>query len=148
MRWTKLKSLVESRLADSVRDRVTINATRYGRCHCGRAWISVDGEEVANFCTRAYYNKELWGLDNQKYEQSLVEYGELSRQLVHKACWEFVHDLPVDEALKSNNPILSTLAVLDGRVGKRRLRQIDPETLHPLSGALLKFRKSLEGIAN
>lgn len=49
MRWSKLKSLVEEKIADSVRGRIAINSTRYGNCTCGRAWLTVDGKEVAKF---------------------------------------------------------------------------------------------------
>src|ERR1044072_4954234 len=50
MRWSKLKKLVEGSFAESVRGRVHVYSTRY-QCSCGRGWITVDGEELAELNT-------------------------------------------------------------------------------------------------
>jgi hypothetical protein len=98
MRWTKVKSLIEERFAESIRKRMTINSARYGSCTCGRAWLTFDKEEIANFCTRAYYNKDAEvhtpsEESEKKFAKMPVEYGELSRQDAYEACWVFLHDL-------------------------------------------------------
>ena len=69
-----------------------------------------------------------------------VQYGEFSRQQAYEAVWQFLHDLSLDEAFRSQNPLHQMFAVIDSRMGKRRLREIDSETLHPLVKALLLFR--------
>ena len=56
MKWTKLKQLVEQRIAPSIRPRFAINSAAYGACSCGHAWITIDKKVVANFCTRAFGN--------------------------------------------------------------------------------------------
>ena len=53
MKWSKLKQLVEQGFAPSLAKRLTINSTAYGACTCGHAWLTLDGEVIANFCTRA-----------------------------------------------------------------------------------------------
>ena len=55
--------------------------------------------------------------------------------------------LPVDVALASESPLLRALAVLDARVGKRRLRALaaTPDE-HPLVAALLHLRCDAEGV--
>ena len=55
--------------------------------------------------------------------------------------------LPVDEALASESPLLQALAVLDARVGKRRLQALlerPPE--HPVVRTVLALRCEAEGI--
>jgi hypothetical protein len=53
MPWSRLKSLVESRLAPSLDGRVTLHQARYrhAREEVGRVWVAVDGREVASFAT-------------------------------------------------------------------------------------------------
>lgn len=156
MKWTKLKHLVEQRIAPSIRSRFAINSAAYGACSCGHAWITIDKKIVANFCTRAFWNiprkfdestkqwvskdPELLNGIPSHDEKNLANYGELSRQDAYQACWEFVHDLSIEEALCSNDPLVQTLAVIDSRVGKRKLKTIDVESLHPLAAKLFSER--------
>ena len=80
------------------------------------------------------------------YQEQFTEYGELSRQDAYKACWEFVHDISVEEALNSDDCLIQSLAILDSRVSKRRLQKIEQNKLHPLACKLLYERMSAEGI--
>ena len=160
MKWSKLKQLVEERITPSLQSRFAINSTAYGACTCGHAWITIDKEVVANFCTRAFWNrsptfdkgKEKYVAGTlpegvgQKYEKQLVEYGELSRQDAYEACWDFVHKLSIDEALISDDALIQTLAVIDSRVGKRKISKIDLKSLHPLARKLLLLRAEVEKI--
>ena len=150
MRWTKLKQLVEQNIAPSLGGRIAINSARYGACSCGHAWITLDGEVIANFDTIAYWNRMRDYVPervNPRYAKQSAAYGEFSRQGVYKACFAFVHDIPVAEALEHADPIVQALAVIDRRVGKRRLAQIDPETRHPLVRLFLAERLRAEGMA-
>ena len=150
MKWSKLKRLIEDGFADSFGKRLSINSTAYGNCSCGHAWLTLDGEVIANFCTRAYWTKEMAGanpdVQNPMYRHQYAEYGEMSRQDVYRACWEFVHRLTVEKALQESDPLLQSLAVVDRRVGKRRLIQIDASVLHPLARKLFTERVRAEGI--
>ena len=160
MKWTKLKHLVEQRIAPSIRPRFSINSAAYGACSCGHAWITLDKKIVANFCTRAFWNIPRKYDDSAKKwiskdpeltngipspdKKDLTNYGELSRQDAYQACWEFVHDLSIDDALSSEDPLVQSLAVIDTRVGKRKLKIIDVETLHPLAAKLFIERCNAE----
>jgi len=149
MRWTKLKQLVERGFAKSLSKRLAINSTAYGNCTCGHAWLTLDKTVVANFCTRAYWNQEMGHPPehpNKMYLDQFASYGELSRQDAYEACWDFVHSLPIEDALHDTDPLIQTLAVVDGRLGKRRLSQVDPATLHPLARMLLLERLKAENI--
>lgn len=160
MRWSKLKSEIESGFCESLKKRISINSTTYGACTCGHAWITMDKQVIANFCTRAFWNTgpkldekkgrfvtgEIPEGKNKKYENQYVDYGELSRQDVHKACWEFLHKLNIDEALISDDPLIQTLSVIDKRLGKRRLQTLGVDSLHPLAKKLAEERLKVEGI--
>ena len=140
MRWSKLRKLVESRFADEVRGRIAIKSAAYGACSCGHAWVTLDGEVLANFCTRAYLNEVYGGggaeKTKKKYRDQFVVYGEGSRQDFYQSCWDNIHELSIDEALAESDPIIQAFAVIDRRVGKRRLAKVDPDELHPLARRL------------
>jgi len=155
MRWSKLKSEVESRFCDSMKKRVSINSTAYGACSCGHAWITLDKVLIANFCTRAYYNNIYYEKrgeveeireKNKKYDNLENTYGELSRQDVYESCWAYIHDLSIEQAVLSDNPLIQSLAMIDKRLGKRKLKEIDMNLLHPLAVRLLKERIEAEKI--
>ncbi len=71
-------------------------------------------------------------------------YGELSRQDAYAACWAFVHELSIEEALADADPLVQALSVLDARLGKHRLQSLDWQALHPLAQALLRVRLEAE----
>ena len=56
MKWSRLRSLLEERLAPSLRGRVALHQARYRYTleESGRVWITVDGREVASFDTASY----------------------------------------------------------------------------------------------
>lgn len=155
MKWSKLKKTVEERFADSVRGKVHIYSTRYSsngnRCKCGRAWLTYNGEQIANFETilnlrRSFIIREpltecghVAIESGMRRPDKLVERGEFSRFHLHEACCQFLQ-LSIDNALNSANPLIQGLAFLDARVGKRRLAALETIELHPLSKALLDIR--------
>ncbi len=148
MRWSKLKNLIEKRFAESVAKRLSIHSAAYGACSCGHCWITLDKEVVANFCTRAFYNKNLSrdSEHNKMYKKHLVMYGELSRQDAYQSMFDFVHSLSIEEALESDDVLVQALAVIDSRVGKNRLKSLHDENLHPLAKKLLDVRRDAENI--
>lgn len=157
MRWSKLRQLVKERFSDSMRSRVDLNSAAYGACSCGHAWITLDGEMLANFCTRSFFNqnyaflrlssseKSLVTDDRVKqYKNQFVEYGELSRQIFYEECWTYIHDLSMEQALNSESVLIQSLAVLDKRVGKRRMKKLNTQDLKPLSKHLFEQRINIE----
>ena len=161
MKWSKLRKLVEETFADSVRGRVQVHTTAY-QCSCGRGWITVDGEEAADLSTLVWWTKhgtawhESAGTesfapapvpDEERTPGRLVEPGEFSRFDLHEACWAYLNDVSLSDALASENPLIASLAVLNARVGKNRMRRLRETPLHPLTRALLQFRMEAEGIA-
>jgi len=120
----------------------------------------VDGEELADLNTEisgrkyhAFYHettktrcaKHPAVPDEERTEGKLVEPGEFSRFDLHKACWEYIHS-SVNASLGSENPLIASLAVLNEKVGKTRLRKMQTEKPHPLTKALLDVRMKAEVI--
>jgi hypothetical protein len=150
MQWSKLKKTIESRFARSVRGKVHLHTTQYG-CQCGRGWITYNGAQIANFETLINLTRKNIRRDpTNEHDHVVIESsaripgqtmsrGEFCRQDLHKACWELLN-MPLNEALSSNNPVIQGLAFLDQRLGKQRAISLMTKELHPLASALLTVR--------
>jgi hypothetical protein len=162
LKWSKLKKEIENRFAESLKGRIYLYSTRYTSASytMSRGWITFDGKEVVNFSTPdsvneygRYYNEVTKSncashpsvKDFERTPGKVIEKGEFSRYDFHEACWTFLN-LSIEDALKNENPIISSLAILDHRLGKRRLKEIDQEGLHPLIKRMLQIRLYTEGI--
>lgn len=155
MKWSKLKKSIEDRFAESIKGKVHLYTTRYtiGSNFMVRGWITINGEEIANFSTPDNYNKYSWNtpdIENripagERTENEAVEKGEFSRFEFFEACNAFLN-LSIEDALNYPNPIVKALAVIDSRFGKRRMLAFKKENEHPLVLKLLDFRKKEEGL--
>ncbi len=161
VKWSQLKLRIESFFADSVRKRVSINSTTYHKWNdsrdAGRVWITIDGTEVLNLCFNyAIFYPEMGdklvrqldrlGIPSQPGDGSEVDRREkliLSRGEVHDVLFNYL-SMPVDDILNSNQPFIRGLAMLDRRVGKRRLSQSRDTETHPWPRMLSEFRLKAE----
>jgi hypothetical protein len=140
MRWSKVKQLVEDRMAPLLQRRVEVHSTRYRNDRWqedSRGWFTVDKREIANYSSLLY---PYWGTSDppQKY---VSEKGEFEQALGSML------SLSVNAMLVSENEVLRALAMLDRRLGKRRLRTLhlgDDE--HPLVRLFYGLRCEAEGI--
>lgn len=173
MQWTKLKKQVEQRFAASVAGRVELRTTNYRQAHdwAGRGWITVDKTEVHNFCTLKYQvehsalaqgireandatdfrdpgHRDGYHEARQQADAILERRGVLPQGWYENSLETFL-SLSIDDALRSENLLHRALAVLDARLGKRRLRSLElsPEE-HPLVRRFLELRRRAEGIGN
>jgi hypothetical protein len=165
MIWSKIKRNVENKFADNLKGKIQIYTTSYGREYditdlFNRGWITVDGKEVVNFSTPdAFY---LNGSDyhyatptncakseNKIYEERdselLSEKGEFSKYDLSHCCYAYP-GFSIEEALNHDSPIVNMLAVLDKRLGKRRLVKLAQQELHPLVKYFLNIRLESENI--
>ena len=168
MRWSQLRKQIEDRLAPAVRGRVALHTAHYRHAHDGdgRAWIEIDGREVATMCyfragrarrelaeeLRAANNPENRGpagVARELYEAAVAitrRAGTLSQQEFYAVLHEYLR-LPIEAALDAEDPITRGLAVLDARTGKRRLRRLgEHPDEHPLVRELLALRCAAEGL--
>jgi hypothetical protein len=131
MKWSKLKQQIEARFADSVRGRMAIHITRYGpgvSSMMTRGWLTWDGEEILNLSTIE------WLLGRETFSRF-----DLTDAL------ESYLNLSIEDALCSSNTIIRAIAMLDRRVGKRRLQQVVIDaTTHPFIMQLYTLRCTAE----
>lgn len=138
--WSGIKKKLEcDYLADSLKGRISYFATSYSYAsdHVGRAAIKLDGVEIVKsdyyklqqFQWESYQEikdtsngadisdvwKESWreavnkgGFDNQMFYSAFEEYDNQS----------------IESSLKSNNALVRIFAIMDRRVGKRRLKDL------------------------
>ncbi len=136
MRWSKLKQQVESMFADDVRGRVELRTTRYSKAHdqFGRSWITVDGQEIVNMSNYLPSGSTIADNDPTRFERGVFAGYDLSQAM------RLFITLSIDDALASDNPLIRALAVLDRRVGKRRLTRLVAADEQPLVKQLLALR--------
>ena len=56
-----------------------------------------------------------------------------------RACWQYLHSR-LNDSLRSPDPFVSSLAMLNARVGRTRLKRAMTWDLHPLTRAMLNVR--------
>jgi hypothetical protein len=171
VKWTKLKAAIESRFAKSVRGRVTCHQARYRSSHeeLGRIWIAVDGHQIAEFSSATGLRRRSELADqirevsgNPQYgipgQDELYHLADKQARAIGRRAGEQTDDEVLDElaeslslslesALSSPSPLVRGLALLDRRLGKRRLRQLAFGVReHPLVQALYRIRCEADGV--
>lgn len=126
MTWSGMrKKLEQEYLADCLRGRLQYFATHYREGHddCGRATIRLDGKEIlqGNWFQCAKYG---WDLPDDK----LLGLGAFDHGSFMRAFREFDNQ-SIEDSLKSEDLLVRIFAILDRRVGKRRLSQMK-ESIH------------------
>lgn len=59
------------------------------------------------------------------------------------ACWQYLNS-NLNDSLNSADPFVSSLAVLNAKVGMQRLKRLAAKSLHPLTRGILEFRMTAE----
>jgi len=155
MRWSKLKSRVESQFAPAVVGHVELRDTWYRNTgqSMGRGWITIDGQDVQSFSDATWWMgfylrrrdlAESW----DEAEVALHSAGVLSRNDFYEALYRSL-EVSVNNALEDPNPIVRGLAMLDRRLGKRRLSSIElPAAEHPFVQLMFSVRCDHEWFSN
>ena len=134
--WSGLNKQLTECLCDSLRNRVTYFLTRYNEVHnsYGRAAIRLDGKELVIFSWIDMYKQDsdinehwketgIWDGDTLELKNKWEKEGILSDWDFLQAATDFLQ-MPIEEALISNNCLIRIFAILDRRVGKRTIKQI------------------------
>ena len=138
--WSSIRRKLEKEyLALSLRGRIQYFVTRYKFSHDqeGRAAILLDGKEVLR---GNYYNKflksDLFPRDEKCSHRIRNEYSYMDEVALDLGCFdqrcfysafEEFDNQSIDESLKSDNLLVRIFAILDRRIGKRRLLKIREE---------------------
>ena len=154
MQWSKLKARVRSLICPELREVIDFHVTSYRKAHSwiSESWITVNGKRVFDCGSRTYARESAFewlrtvGSLNHDEEPPLDLKEVLKRREIHEP--QYMGDglrayleLPIDDALASENPFIKAFAMIDRRVGKRRLSklQIGPEE-HSLVKAFYQLR--------
>lgn len=138
--WSGIKKKLENDyLADSLKGRISYFAAsyHYAHDHVGRAAIQLDGVEIL----KSDYFK-LQKLQWESYQEltkgdretdraalwreswmAAVEKGGFDNQFFYTAFEEYDNQ-SIEQSLKSRNALVRILAIMDRRVGKRRLQAL------------------------
>lgn len=138
--WGGMRNKLEKDyLCPALRGHIQYFATSYSKCpdHEGRAAVRLDGEEVlksnyyeaclaewnASLAVKAAHpeasRQEQWRLSRQE----TLNDGGFDQREFYSAFQEFDNQA-IEKSLCSPNPLVRMFALLDRRVGKRRLRSL------------------------
>jgi len=171
MPWRQLTASLRERLAPTLQGRVALHQARYRytREEVGRVWLTVDGREVIQFDTSTYIRRRAemsaalragTGPGGTEPVPGTPEYRAADVAAVAQLREAGLYDdynaladleaylsLAIDDALTAPSPLLRGLAVVDRRVGKRRLCAMAPLAgEHPLVRELFALRCAAEGL--
>lgn len=126
--WSRTKQALESRLPEDLKGRVEYGYAVYrnGGTECQAMFIIVDGETW--FSTNPWFWREVHYLDDYEVETNRVIYntGHVGNSWgeAMKYVHQFLNVLSIEEAISSDNYFIRMLALLDSRLGKRRIRKL------------------------
>ena len=162
--WSAMRRILEQdNICDPLKGRIQYFQTNYRGAHdqTGRAAIRLDGKEVFQ-CD--YFNSsgkyyDAWHEIGQKKtdepywerhkQATLIASSQVGTHYFYNAFYEY-HNNSIDKSLASLDAMVRLFAILDKRVGKRRLHKLlsevemQPEWLQ----LFYKLRLEVEGIIN
>lgn len=138
--WSGIRNKLENDyLCPTLRGRIRYFVTRYRESHDqeGRVAILLDGEEILQSSYIAYMgdfyrrwnelrqdtDKEVLGEAFWQTREEAINDGSFDRRHFYDA-FQIFDNQSIGESLYSNNPLVRVLALLDRRLGKRRLLAI------------------------
>lgn len=170
-----VKRNIESLICDKFKQRLSIHLTQYNVSlgEQKRIWITLDKKEVFNTSSANYlmeYDK-LWAEIKKETDKPFpdclyecfpefigktndLDYTTVILEdkiifnvdLVYNAFTQYPQ-LSIDNALNSENVIIKAIALLDKRLGKRKLKNLKySSNVHPLILGFYKLRCEAEGI--
>lgn len=170
MQWSQLKKRVEETFADEVKERLEVWVTRYRHAHdgAGEAWITLDKQKIVTMGNLRFQIAHAESASRLRQQGNCLDYRDPTQAPGYREAWDEAreelhdtgifssHDLPksmlaylnlsIDDALVSENPIIRAFAMLDRRLGKRRLCNFDSTDEHPLVSQFHHFRCLVEGL--
>ncbi|WP_180146924.1 SF0329 family protein [Desulfoluna butyratoxydans] len=160
MQWSKLKKKVEAFFSDSIQGRVELRSTSYRESHDreGRGYITFDKKEIWNMSTISFYPKEYKQVDEIVKRDKIIPYeaqslayqelankGEFNQYGFYVALREYCNN-SIEESLSSKSLLIKCIAMLDYRLGKRKLKSLDVSNEHDKVIQFFKIRCQCEGL--
>ncbi|MGX9416164.1 SF0329 family protein [Vibrio sp. WJH972] len=160
MQWSKRKKKVEEFFCESVKGRVELRSTHYrgSQDEQGRGYITFDKTEIWSMCTLSFYSIEYERIEeiiNQKgitpYEaqkithEELASEGKFNQYTFYDSLDEYCNN-SIEASMESDNLLIRCLAMLDSRLGKRRLRNFELSKESQKVVQFYRIRCECEGI--
>ena len=158
-RWSAIVKAWKPFLAESLVGRLELHATHYRGAHDeeGRAWVTLDGEQILSIESLPY----LMRVDGHSAELKAIgedAHGawDAAIEVAHREGLVYLYDFEVavasypghsiEDALASPDDIVRALAMVDRRLGRRRLATLARRTDEsPIVARMLEARRSAEG---
>lgn len=160
-RWSGIRKKLETEyLAESLRGHIRYFATSYSRCpdHEGRAAIVLDGKELIagnyfnNWAKAPLFPRDETYEKRMNLEMAFMDDAAVQLGIFDQRCFYEAFDLfdnqSIEKSLASDNMLVRIFAILDRRVGKRRLAAMK-ETIDSEEKSFRDFflvRANAEGI--
>jgi len=139
VQWSKLRAAVRSLICPELRGRVDFHVTGYHQRRSTRVRsgeITLDGEPVLHlsydrFCREGDgWFASVRGLSRAVPSSAETPWCSEQRDEIHPPqqlgdAMRAYLDMPVQLALKSQNPFVRSLAIIDRRVGRRKLEELE-----------------------
>lgn len=159
MKWSKQRKIIEDRICDNLKKRISINLTHYRAVHESesRFWITYDGKEIISISKMQWLNewvkirkehRESKGTEDEfDYATNIMQNnGDYYIDDIQNSLDQYLN-LSIDETITSKNFIIKALSMIDKRLGKRRLNTMTLDKKeHPLVKKLYEIRCDVEGI--
>ncbi|MGE8077384.1 SF0329 family protein [Peribacillus loiseleuriae] len=169
-KWSKAKKRLKSFICEPLRSRVDFQVINYRKAHdqLGRAVITLDKVEKLSMCTITAEREEYYkdrdiriklnefnfddvakNRDIQDQAHKLLKKEEMYGQYDFFFALEEYFNSSIEDSLKSSNTLIKILCILDRRIGKRTLRQMNGSILdeHELVQAFYKLRCEVENVS-
>lgn len=168
-KWSKAKKRLKNFICQPLRSRVDFQVINYRKAHdqLGRAVITVDKVEKLNMCTITAEREEYYkgrdirmklndfnfddviknrAIQDQAHKQ-LKKEGIYAQYDFFSALEEYFNS-SIEDSLQSPDILIKILCILDRRVGKRTLRQMNGSILfeHVLVQDFYKLRCEAENV--
>ncbi len=147
MQWSKLKTRINDLICPDLKKRIDFHITSYRASHDGadKVWITIDGERV--FCCKHYPYE--WaerqahheGLKGNELKEALGE-KEIHGPADFGNAMRAYLDMPVEEALRSADPLIRAFSIVDRRLGKRTIGKLEiSDSDHMLVKTFYRLRR-------
>ncbi|MDQ3813303.1 MAG: hypothetical protein M3347_05065 [Armatimonadota bacterium] len=172
--WSALKKAVEDRFCEALRKRVQIHRTLYRGSHnccqldagAGRFWILLDHEQIFSASDKEFWNKVQPLMEDLLRAHGSSRSGDAGWYAAQEHAKDIVHaqgiyshydcqdalqaslNLSIEDALESPHKLIKALAMIDKRLGKRRLQALSiSEAEHWLVKRFYELRCATEDLS-
>ena len=164
MSWGAMRKVLEQdNICNTLKGRIQYFQTRYRKAHdqTGRVAVRLDGKEIYQ-CDYFKFECEYYKIQNEPREKAekmtslerheqimLSTLSQVGTNDFYKSFYDY-HNNSIDKSLTSPNAVVRLFAILDRRVGKRRLHKLleeiekQPQWLQ----VFYKLRMDAEGVVN